>query len=177
MTHYTVKDCQLALQRATHPDGHAGYDIGPEGADGQFGAHTQNALLLFQSEHPPLALTGRFDKPTLRLLFPPAPAGINPFTDLALRVGLKLLVNQLFPGKDIDMDSITATVKSAWASKLNWTMALGVVFNIFMLFGHPVPPDVQAAVLAVGNGAVLVVGWVIRTWFTTSITTASAKKL
>jgi hypothetical protein len=46
-----------------------------------------------------------------------------------------------------------------------------------MIVGHPVPPDVQSAVISVGNGVGLIVVWVQRTFFTTSITTASAKKL
>lgn len=94
-----------------------------------------------------------------------------------IRLAASVLLNRLFPGKAIPMDSIVTTVKSAWFSKLNWTMAIGVVFNIFMLLGHPVPDDVQAAVITVGNSLVLIVGWVIRTWFTTSITAASAKKV
>lgn len=101
----------------------------------------------------------------------------NPVVQAIGWFALKVFLHRLFPGKEILMDSIVTTVKSAWASKLNWTMAVGVLFNIFMLLGHPVPDDVQAAVLTAGNSLVLVVGWVIRTWFTTSITTAAVAKL
>ena len=87
----------------------------------------------------------------------------NPVVQAIGVFALKVALNRLFPGKEFPMDSIVTTVKSAWASKLNWTMAIGVIFNIFMLFGHPVPDDVQAAVITAGNSIVLVAGWVIRT--------------
>lgn len=75
------------------------------------------------------------------------------------------------------MNNVLANVKSAWASKTNWTLAAGMIFNVLAFFGIAVPADVKDAVLVVGNGLVLIVAWVLRTWFTTSITAASAKKL
>ena len=75
------------------------------------------------------------------------------------------------------MNNVVADVKSAWLSKLNWTFAAGVLFNLLAFLGIAVPADVKDAVLVVGNGLILIVAWIIRTWFTTSVTTASAKKL
>lgn len=160
-----VRKVQAALVDA----GHDALEI-----DGVFGPATQAALADFQLNNS-IVPTGLLDAETRALLFDERRS--NPFEDFALRIGLKLLLNKLFPGKDINVDTVLATVKSAWASKLNWTMAVGVIFNVLMLFGHPVPEDIQTQVYALGNSAVLVVGWIIKTWFTTSITAASAKKL
>jgi len=81
------------------------------------------------------------------------------------------------PRKDTTMETVLANVKSAWLSKLNWTLAAGALFNLFAFFGLQVPSDVKDAILAVGNGVVIIAAWVIRTWFTTSVTAAAAKKL
>ncbi len=74
-------------------------------------------------------------------------------------------------------ETVNVPVKSAWASKVNWAMALGIIFNIFAFFGLDVPDDVRAAVLAGGGSLVLVGGWIARTFFTTAITSASASKI
>jgi hypothetical protein len=106
--------------------------------------------------------------------------GLLAIQDPSVQAGGKLLTdiifNQLVKGQS-PMDTVLATVKSAWKSKLNWTVAVGVIFNVLMFFGHPVPADVQANVVTAGNSIVLVIAWIIRTWFTHSITTASANKL
>lgn len=101
----------------------------------------------------------------------------NILEDAAVAVGLNILIRKLFPGheKEIDMDAVNALVKSAWASKINWTAGITLLFNIAMVLGHPVPPDIQAAVVALGNAAGLILIWVMRTWFSPTVTTASAK--
>lgn len=80
--------------------------------------------------------------------------------------------------KEIEVEqSAVVDVKSAWVSKVNWTMALGVVFNVLALFGLNVPEDVRVQIMTLGNSLLFVAGWAIRTFFTTSVTQASAKKL
>lgn len=126
----------------------AGYSVGPDGADGVLGPNTARAIRMFRKAHG-LSEAAVIDSKLLR--------------------ALNLMENP--------MDNVLANVKSAWLSKLNWTVAAGILFNLLTFFGIDVPPDVKEALLVVGNGAVLVVAWIIRTWFTTTITAASAKKL
>lgn len=99
--------------------------------------------------------------------------GINR-VDEALLLALGILPKSR---KALPMETVLANVKSAWLSKLNWTLAAGALFNIFAFFGLNVPTDVKDAIVVVGNGVVLILAWVIKTWFTTAITAASAKKL
>lgn len=68
-------------------------------------------------------------------------------------------------------------IKSAWLSKINWTVAATVLFNLLMFFGIDVPADVEAAILSVGNSVGLILVWVLRTWFTKTVTPSVAKKL
>jgi peptidoglycan hydrolase-like protein with peptidoglycan-binding domain len=126
----------------------AGYDVGPDGADGDLGTNTASAIRAFRRA--------------------------NMLTDVAVIDGKLLTLLNL---KETPMDTVLANVKSAWLSKLNWTLAAGALFNLFAFFGLQIPSDVKDAVVMIGNGLVIVVAFVIKTWFTTSITPASAKKL
>lgn len=67
-------------------------------------------------------------------------------------------------------------VKSSWLSKINWTQGVTGAAVLLSWVGIDMPPEVRAAVISVISGIGLVVTWVIRTWFTTSITTASVQK-
>mgnify|MGYP006921311137 CR=1 FL=1 len=129
--------------------------VGPQGADGKMGDETIKAIIIARDH---------FN------LSPPGPR-------IDVKLFKKLGLRTTNPRKELPMETVLANVKSAWLSKLNWTVAAGVLFNLFMFFGHPVPPDIQANVIQVGNGVVLIAAWVIKTWFTTSITPQSAKKL
>lgn len=68
-------------------------------------------------------------------------------------------------------------IKSAFASKINWTQAIAAIAMILTMFGFNLPADVQAQIVAIIVGVQAVVTWVMRTWFTTSITPQSAAKL
>jgi len=70
MATYTAKQVQERLIAL-------GYDVGPDGADGVFGANTQKALFQFQADQrlPP---TGQPDVATAAKLFPPKPKGLFP---------------------------------------------------------------------------------------------------
>ena len=144
-------DDTLALQRALLLNG---FDVGKAGADGEMGDDTINAIGEARDHFGLAPPRNKLDLPLL------------------IALGVR---NE--PRKELPMETVLANVKSAWLSKLNWTVAAGVLFNLFMFFGHPVPPDIQAAVIQIGNGAVLVAVWAIKTFFTTSITPSSAKKL
>lgn len=73
--------------------------------------------------------------------------------------------------------TVVTTEQSAWYSKINWTQVLTVVFTMLTAFGFNVPEDlrvnIMAAVTAIGGLLTIV----LRTYFTTTITPTSAKKL
>lgn len=77
------------------------------------------------------------------------------------------------------MNTVTANVKSAWLSKVNWiqVVALGVTCATGLLGAFNLDPmttaKLTAGVAAVGQIATIVV----KTWYTTEITQASANKM
>lgn len=73
-------------------------------------------------------------------------------------------------------ETAVVPVTSAWSSKINWTQAVSAVaMGLTFLSGGKIgmSPDQQAAVVVtigvVGNIAT----WVMKTWFTTSVHSAS----
>jgi hypothetical protein len=71
---------------------------------------------------------------------------------------------------------MTVQIKSAAASKINIAQLVGAAAMIGTLAGVDVPPEVQAQIVT-GIGAITAVTtWVLRTWFTTSLTKASAER-
>lgn len=74
------------------------------------------------------------------------------------------------------MSDITVVIKSSWFSKINWTQAVAFLGMIFTMFGIDVPEDVKAAIVSAIVAISTVITWVLRTFFTTSITPSSAKK-
>jgi hypothetical protein len=75
------------------------------------------------------------------------------------------------------MDPISVAVKSAWASKINWTQGVGLAASLLAMRGVDLPPETQAQIVVAIQAVVGVATWVARTWFTTSVTPAAAKKL
>lgn len=65
MTAHTITQIQQRLIEL-------GYDVGPDGADGDFGVNTQRALRKYQAEND-LTVTGQPDAATRVSLFPTAP--------------------------------------------------------------------------------------------------------
>jgi hypothetical protein len=75
------------------------------------------------------------------------------------------------------MTTTTVEIKSAWLSKINWTQAVGVACTgLTLITGnrYSVPMDVQVEIVAIIQGIVAVATWVIKTWFTPTVTPASA---
>lgn len=79
-------------------------------------------------------------------------------------------------------DKLTTTVaqvdvQSAWASKINWTQAVGIAASalVFLTGGKVnIPVEVQVEIV---TGIQMVQGvatWIMKTWFTKTITPASA---
>ena len=68
-------------------------------------------------------------------------------------------------------------VQSAWISKINWTQAIGIVATILAVVSsnkYEIPAETQISIVAGIQGVQAVVTWVIKTWFTKTITPASA---
>jgi hypothetical protein len=83
------------------------------------------------------------------------------------------------PRKTIAMADHAAVVEvqSAWWSKINWTQAVGFVCSaISLFFGHQydVPLDLQAQIVLVIQGITAVVTWVLKTFFSSTVTPNSA---
>jgi hypothetical protein len=74
------------------------------------------------------------------------------------------------------MATATVEVKSAWFSKVNWTQALALAASVLVIFGINIPPEVQAEVVAGIQAAQAIITWVIKTWFTPTVTPASVGK-
>lgn len=68
-------------------------------------------------------------------------------------------------------------VQSSWASKINWTQAVsGTAMLLTFVSGGKIGMtiDQQAAVVTAIGVATNVVTWIFKTWFTKTITPASA---
>lgn len=68
-------------------------------------------------------------------------------------------------------------VQSAWASKINWTQAVGIFASVVAVISgnkYQIPIETQLAVVAAIQGIQSVATFVMKTWFTKTITPASA---
>jgi hypothetical protein len=68
-------------------------------------------------------------------------------------------------------------VKSAWTSKINWTQAVGIMATVLAVVSgnkYQIPVETQLAIVATIQGAQGIASWVLKTWFTKTITPASA---
>ena len=68
-------------------------------------------------------------------------------------------------------------VQSAWASKINWTQAIGIAASVIAVVSgnkYQIPVETQLTMVSAIQGAQAVASWVFKTWFTTTITPASA---
>lgn len=77
---------------------------------------------------------------------------------------------------DTSATTTVVTVKSAWASKINWTQAVGIGATMLALASgnkYELPADVQVEIVAGIQGAQAVATWIIKTWFTPTVTPAS----
>ena len=72
---------------------------------------------------------------------------------------------------------VEVAVKSAWWSKINWVQAVAMVATVATVFGFDFPPELQAKIVATITGVSGVATVILRTWFTTSVTPASADKV
>lgn len=72
--------------------------------------------------------------------------------------------------------TVIVETKSAWLSKINITQGLAVVAMVLAYFGVDLDAQTQAAALSAIVAAQAVITWVLRTWFTTTVTPSAAEK-
>lgn len=68
-------------------------------------------------------------------------------------------------------------VQSAWTSKINWTQAIGIAASVIAVVSgnkYQIPVETQLALVSGIQGLQAVASWVLKTWFTKTITPASA---
>ena len=72
--------------------------------------------------------------------------------------------------------TVAVATQSAWASKINWTQAVGLAASalVFLSGGKlDIPPEVQVSIALGIQAAQSVATWVFKTWFTKTVTPAS----
>jgi hypothetical protein len=74
-------------------------------------------------------------------------------------------------------DVAEVEVKSAFLSKINWTQLISVLASLLVVFGIDIPPELQAHIATAITAVSAIATIVIRTWFTTKVTPASAAKV
>lgn len=82
---------------------------------------------------------------------------------------------------NVDTKTLTTVaqvdVQSAWASKINWTQAVGIVASIIAVVSgnkYSIPVETQLSLVAGIQGIQAVATFVMKTWFTKTITPAAA---
>lgn len=80
--------------------------------------------------------------------------------------------------KKMHMRMRSVPVKSAWESKINWAQAVGVAATAIALFTgnrFEIPAEQQVVIVGVIQGIQAVATWVIKTWFTPTVSSASVE--
>ena len=73
--------------------------------------------------------------------------------------------------------AVVAPVQSAILSKTIWTQVIGFAASLAAVKGFNISPDMQVQVVIVIQGVTAGLTAIIKTWFTPSVTPASAAKL
>ena len=74
-------------------------------------------------------------------------------------------------------ERVRIETKSAWYSKINWTQAVGIACSLIALFTagkYNLPAEEQAMLVVAIQSIQGLVTWALKTWFTPTITPASA---
>lgn len=72
---------------------------------------------------------------------------------------------------------VKVDVKSAWTSKINITQVLAMLAMLLSVFGLDIDAKTQADILAGIIAVQSVVSWVLRTFFTKTVTPTVAAKV
>ena len=66
-------------------------------------------------------------------------------------------------------------VKSGWFSKINWVQFAGPVCSVLAAFGLSLKPDELVGLIVAVQTVQSIATWVIRQWFTKSVTASAMK--
>lgn len=72
--------------------------------------------------------------------------------------------------------TVAVAVESGWWSKINWTQAVGFASTgMTLVFGYKyaIPADTQLSIVAAIQSVQAVLTWVLKTWFTKTVTPSS----
>lgn len=68
---------------------------------------------------------------------------------------------------------VVVPTKSAWLSKINWTQGIAALAMVLTFFGLDLDAKTQAEILAGIVGVQSVVTWLMKTFFTSTVTPSS----
>lgn len=71
------------------------------------------------------------------------------------------------------IDVAQVQTKSAWLSKINWTQVVSFAASVLAVKGIDLDANTQVAVVLTIQGVQSVATWVLKTWFTPTVTPAS----
>lgn len=74
-------------------------------------------------------------------------------------------------------DTQTVQVQSAMVSKINWTQVIGALITLAVAFGAPISDAQKVEILAVSGTVIPFITGILKTFFTKTITPASAATL
>lgn len=169
------------LQRALLDNG---FDVGPAGADGYLGGDTAkaiiNARIAYKLDRQDQALVDIDLERELGLLTIQDPAVVaiakSRGIDIISLIKTIGLIEAFVKGTKMD-SSANVNVVSSWLSTKNWAAGIAILTNIAALFHIIIPADLAPDVVAVVDTVTALYILVKNTWFTTTITAASAKKV
>lgn len=69
--------------------------------------------------------------------------------------------------------AVVVPVKSAWKSKINWGVAIALAASLASFFGFDFDPATQAQVQTAITSITAVYVWLMKTFFTNTVTPAS----
>ena len=149
--------------------------------DGKFGAKSLAAYNRFRASKGYGSVPNASMAQLNQDLFPEEQPGAkprltpNPVVQAIGELAFRLLLNRVTKGL-IPMNA-NVDVVSAWLSTKNWAAIIAILTNIAAIFHIVIPPDLAPTVQAVVTSVTALYILVKNTWFTTTITAASAKKL
>lgn len=90
---------------------------------------------------------------------------------------LTAAVTDAIVGEIANKNLAVVPTKSAWLSKINWTQALAVLAMALAYFGIDLDVKTQAAILAAIIPIQAVITWVLKTFFSNTVTPSAAAKV
>lgn len=145
-----------------------------KGTDGIFGKDTRDAVQAAQEFYGIAPADGVVRTPLLVELGIVAPKPTFTIPGISEIGNIIAIFNQ---AKELQMNTANVDVISAWLSSKNWVAAIAILTNIAALFHIVIPPDLGPSISAVVSSAAALYIIIKNTWFTTSVTQASANNI